>query len=146
MITKLIYFSLVGMLLFTGCATNNGPEYDGNSYNEIKKVDTGIVIKSRPVTIKDDGSGKFLGAVIGAVLGSTIGSNSGKTLAVLGGGLVGGYAGNEVGKSNALELTVELDDGETIVVVVKHNDIVAGDRVRIIKDGNKASQVDKINY
>ena len=146
MITKLVYFSLVSMLLLTGCARNNGPEYDGNSYSQIKKVDTGVVIKSRPVPIKDDGSGKFLGAVLGAVLGSTVGHNSGKTLAVLGGGLVGGYAGNEVGKSNALELTVELDDGKTVVVVVKHNNIVAGDRIRIIKDGNKASQVDKIDY
>ena len=146
MIAKLIYAPLVSILLFTGCATNSGPEYDGNSYSQIKKVDTGVVIKSRPVTIKDDGTGKFLGAVVGAVLGSTVGHNSGKTLAVLGGGLAGGYAGNEIGKSNALELTIELDSGETIVVVVKHNNIIAGDRVRVIKDGNKASQVDRINY
>ena len=145
MIKKIVLGLGVSLMLFTGCATNSGPEYDARSYKQIKKVDTGVVIQSRPVTIKDDGSGKFLGAVIGAVLGSTVGSNSGKTLAVLGGGLVGGYAGNEIGKSNALELTVELDNGETVVVVAKHNDIVAGDRVRIIKDGNKASQVYRIN-
>jgi len=146
MIKKIVLGLGVSLVLFSGCATNNGPEYDGRSYKQIKRVDTGVVLQSRPVTIKDDGTGKFLGAVIGAILGSTVGGNSGKTLAVLGGGLVGGYAGNEIGKANALELTIELDNGETIVVVAKHNDIIAGDRVRIIKDGNKASQVDRINY
>ena len=132
-------------LIFSGCATGSGPEYSGSNYNQIKKVDTGVVIESKGVIISDNGTGKFLGALIGAVLGSTVGSNSGKTLAMLGGGLAGGYAGSEIGKANALELTVNLDNGETIVVVAKHKGIVVGDRIRIIKDGNKVAQVRKIN-
>ena len=144
MLKQVFTGSVIAILLFSGCATNTGPEYDANSYSTVKRVQTGFVIESRPVTIKDDGTGKFLGAIVGAVLGSTIGHNSGKTLAVLGGGLIGGYAGNEVGKANASELTIELDNGEIVVVVTKVLDIVAGDRVRIVKDGNKASAVNKI--
>jgi outer membrane lipoprotein SlyB len=132
------------LLLFSGCATNEGPEYDGNSYNKVKRYETGIVLNVRPVVIKDDGSGKFFGAIIGTVLGSMVGQGNGRTLATLGGGLGGYYAGKEAGKANGEELTVELDYGENIVVVAKGNRFFKGDRVKMIKDGNKVVQVDLI--
>ena len=74
-------------ILFIGCATNEGPEYDGKNYNQIKRYEIGTVIAERPVVISDNGSGKFLGALIGAVLGSTIGS--GKFLGALIGAVLG---------------------------------------------------------
>ena len=136
---------LVLALFGSGCATNEGPEYSGNDYDQIKRFDIGKVIEARPVVISDNGTGKFLGAIIGVVLGSTVGKGSGTTLAMLGGGLAGGYAGSEIGKANATELTVVLDNGGNIVVVVKGKHIVVGDRVKIIKDGNRASEVSKID-
>ena len=144
MLKKILMGSSVVMLLLSGCASNTGPEYDANSYSQIKRIQTGVVLNSRLVTIKDDGSGKFIGAIVGAVLGSTVGSNTGTRLATVGGGLLGGLAGGEIGKANASELTIDLDTGETVVVVAKVVDIVAGDRVRVIKDGNKAATVDRI--
>lgn len=144
MLKKIFTVSAIAILLLSGCTTNSSPEYDAKDYNQIKTVQTGVVVDTKAVVIKDDGSGKFIGVIVGAVLGSTIGHNAGKTLAVLGGGLAGGYAGGELGKANATELTIKLDNGETIVVVAKVLDIVVGDKVRIIKDGNKASAVNKI--
>ena len=141
---KFIYMLLASMILFSGCATNTGPEYDGKNYAQIKRYDTGVVIKSRPVVITDDGSGKFFGALVGTVLGSLVGRSSGKTLAMLGGGIGGYYAGGEIAKANGEELTVELDNGENIVVVIKGNRFNAGDRVKIIKDGNSVAQVDAL--
>ncbi|EDZ62485.1 putative lipoprotein [Sulfurimonas gotlandica GD1] len=142
---KFLYILIAITLMISGCATNEGPEYDGRNYNQIKRYEIGTVITSKPVVIKDDGSGKFFGALIGTVLGSLVGSGAGKTLATLGGGLGGYYAGSEVGKANGEELSVELDSGEQVVIVIKGNRFVAGDRVKIIKDGNKVAQVDKIN-
>lgn len=142
---KIIYVSVATLLLLSGCATSGVPEYSGHDYNQIKKYDTGRVVEAKPVVISDDGTGTFLGAIIGGVVGSTMGRGAGNTLATLGGGLVGGYAGNQVGKANAMELTVDLDNGEHVVVVAKGVDIHTGDRVRIVKDGSKASQVYKIN-
>jgi len=139
------YIILISLTVFSGCATNQGPEYDGKNYNQIKRYKIGTVLNSRPVVITDDGTGKFFGALIGAVLGSLVGSGDGKTLATLGGGLGGYYAGSEIAKANGEELTVELDNGENIVVVIKGNRFKAGDRVKIIKDGNKVAQVDKIS-
>jgi len=142
---KYLYILLSATILVTGCANNGGPEYDGNSYNQIKRFDTGRVTKSRPVIITDSGVGKFLGAIVGVVLGSTMGKGNGTTLTMLGGGLIGGYAGSEIAKANAQELTIALDNGEDVVVVIKGKEIEVGDRVKIIKDGNKVAQVDRID-
>ena len=142
---KIASIAVVGLLAFGGCATNEGPTYDGNSYDQVKQYEIGTITKDRPVVITDDGSGKFLGAIIGAVLGSTIGSGNGQTLAALGGGLAGYYAGSEIGKANGDELTVQLDNGQHVVVVVKGKHLKVGDKVKIIRDGSKVAQVDKIN-
>lgn len=142
---KSLYSLVVALMVFGGCSTSTVPEYDGNSYAQIKRYEIGTVIESRPVLISDDGSGTFLGALIGAVVGSTMGRASGNTLATLGGGLAGAYVGKEVGKANASELTVELDNGEHIVVIAKGKEIFAGDRVKIIKDGNRVAQVRRID-
>jgi len=141
---KVVYISLVAVLMLSGCATNNGPEYDGNNYNQIKQQEIGTVQYARPVVVSDNGTGKFLGAIVGAVLGSTMGRGRGTTLTTLGGGLLGGYAGNQVNKANAYELTIKLDDGRTIVTVVKGKGYRAGDRVQIIRDGNRVAQVYRV--
>lgn len=142
---KFISASVVILLILTGCATNKGPEYSGQDYNQIKGYEIGVVQEVRPVVISDSGTGTFLGAIIGTVVGSTMGRGNGNTLATLAGGLIGGYAGNEIGKANAQELSVELESGDQIIVVAKGNNIAVGDRVKIIKDGNKVDQVYKID-
>jgi len=144
MLKQIVLTLSLSGLFFSGCATNNGPEYDANSYQNIKKYQIGTVIRARAVVIKDSGAGKFIGAIVGAVLGSTVGQGNGSTLAALGGGLAGSYAGNEIAKANATELTVELENGERVVVVAKGNNYAIGDRIQIVKDGNKASQVYRI--
>lgn len=132
-------------LLYSGCARQQGPEYDGRSYSQMKQVREGEVIEHRYVIVRDDGSGRFLGALIGAVLGSTMGGGEGKRLTLVGGAILGGVVGNEAGKANAEELTVALDNGRTVVVVVKgNNNFLVGDRVRIVKDGNTVASVQRI--
>lgn len=145
-IVSVVLISLLAMPFMSGCATNKGPEYSGTSYDEMKRITTGYVTAERPVVVKDAGGGTFLGALIGAVLGSTTGGGRGSVLMALGGGLVGGYAGSEIAKANAQELTVDLDTGETVVIVVKGANIYAiGDRIKIIKDGNKVADVQRLS-
>ena len=144
-ITSIIFLVLLTMPFMSGCATNDGPEYDGSSYENMKRIQVGTVASERPVTISDSGGGKFLGAIIGAVLGSTMGSGNGSVLMALGGGLAGGYAGSEINKADAQELTVDLNTGETVVIVVKGDDLyMPGDRIKIIKDGNKVANVERL--
>ncbi len=141
----LVASSLTAMLILTGCATNSGPEYSGDSYQQIKTYEIGTVQSVRPVVISDNGTGTFIGAIVGTVLGSMVGQGRGSTLATLAGGLGGAYAGSQAAKANASELSVKLDDGRDVVVVVKGKNFLVGDRVKIIKDGNRADQVYRIN-
>jgi len=142
---KILIASIASLaLVLGGCATNEGPTYDGGNYAQIKKYDVGTVLEDRPVVISDDGSGAFLGAIMGAVIGSTIGGGDGSTLASLAGGVGGYYAGKEIGKANGDELTVKLTNGQNIVIVVKGQHINVGDKIKIIRDGNKVAQVEKI--
>lgn len=142
---KMIYTSLAAVMFLGGCATNNGPEYDGSSYRQIKTYEIGTVQNVKPVVVSDDGAGTFIGAIVGTVLGSMVGQGRGSVLATLGGGLGGAYAGNQIGKANASELSVNLDNGGDIVVVVKGNDYRSGDRVKIIKHNGKVDQVYLVN-
>jgi len=141
---NIIALSVVVTLLLVGCADRGVPEYNGANYNVIKRYDVGTVIDERAVVISDDGSGGFFGSLIGAVVGSTIGRGRGSVLATLGGGIIGHYAGKEIEKANAQELTVQLDDGRNVVVVVKGREYRKGDRIKIIKDGNRVAQVERL--
>jgi outer membrane lipoprotein SlyB len=141
----LIFLSVISLLLFSGCTTNQGPLYDGKDYKKIKRYEIGTVTRSRPVVIDDDGSGSFVGALVGSVLGSLIGNNKGSILAMLGGGLGGHYVGSELGKANGEELSVELDDGEEVIIVLKGNRFLTGDRIKIIRDGDKVAQVERLS-
>ena len=140
-----IFTSIIVLFITTGCATNEGPEYNGATYQQIKRYEIGTVESIRPVVISDNGTGTFIGAIVGTVLGSTMGGGRGTALTTLAGGLGGSYVGSQVNKANAQELSVKLDNGEYIIVVSKGNNIFVGDRVKIIKEGNKVDQVYKIN-
>ena len=146
MIKKILISTSVAVLLLSGCATNEGPEYDGSSYKQIKRYEVGIVLENKPVVISDNGSGSFFGIIIGAVLGSTIGSGAGSTLASLGGGIAGYYAGKEIGKANGAELTVKLDNGEDIIVIVKGEGYEVNEKIQIIRSGGKVEQVRLFSY
>ena len=142
---KKILFSIgIITLMFSGCAKMyNSNEVSLNDVNRIYTYKRGIVTKVRGVVIKDDGSGTMIGAVTGAVLGSLIGKGKGNLLATLVGGATGFYVGNELGKANAKELYIKLNDGGEIVTIVKGVDINVGDRVRVVMDRNRVIRVER---
>lgn len=141
----LITVLAVSALLVTGCARHQGYEYDARTYSQVKELRTGTVIDHRYVMVRDDGKGSFFGALFGAILGSTIGAGEGRGLATIGGTIAGSMVGSELGRANAEELTIELDGGEVIVVVVKGgNAFLPGDRVRIVLDGYDVATVTRI--
>jgi len=145
MIKKILYVVLmffVGVFMFSGCATQGVDEVDANSVNYEMHYQTGVIEHIKPVAIKDNGTGSFVGAITGAILGSLVGHGRGSTLAALGGGLGGAYVGKEVAKANAQELTVILDNGESVVVVAKGKKFHIGQRVRIVKHSGRVSSVE----
>ena len=144
-IRNVVMIPLVSLALLTGCATNDGPSYEGNTYKNIRKVEVGVITHDRPIVIKDDGTGAFLGMLVGAVIGSQIGGSSdANTVGMIAGGVAGNYVGAEMGKANGDELKVKLTTGETVIVVVKGKHFKVGDKVQIIKDGEKVSQIELV--
>ncbi|ADN08519.1 glycine zipper 2TM domain-containing protein [Sulfurimonas autotrophica] len=139
---KFLVTVLLGSLFFSGCATRGLQEMDANSVNYEMSYQVGIVKRIKPVVIKDNGAGTFVGAITGAVLGSLVGKGRGNTLATLGGGLGGAYVGNQIGKANAQELSVALNDGRNVVVLAKGKDFYVGQRVRIVKHDGRVYSVE----
>jgi outer membrane lipoprotein SlyB len=142
---KKILIGFFVLLLFSGCTKMyNSNEVSLNELNTVLTYKTGVVEDVRKVVVKDDGSGLFVGAYTGTVLGSMFGRGKGNILSTLIGGLTGAFVGYEADKANAEELFIKLDNGRSVVVIVKGVDIQKGDRVRVIMNGNKVIRVEKL--
>ncbi|MDQ8203380.1 glycine zipper domain-containing protein [Pelagicoccus sp. SDUM812003] len=106
---------------------------------QVQRVDPGTVVATRTVEI--DGEATYLGqsggAIVGSAVGQSIGSGDGRILASAGGAVVGGIVGGmvekELSKKRAQELTISLDDGNTVVVIQELEDVgfIEGDRVNV---------------
>ncbi|NPA73828.1 MAG: glycine zipper 2TM domain-containing protein [Epsilonproteobacteria bacterium] len=140
--TKIILIALLA--IFAGCAKPGLQEVPAGSENTILHYERGVITNVRPVAIKDNGTGTFIGSIVGAVLGSTVGRGRGSVLASLAGGLGGAYVGSEVAKANAQELSVQLDDtGENVIVIAKGLRFKVGDHIKIVKKNRKIVEVVK---
>ncbi len=147
----LVMAALAGSLaVLAGCA-NDTASSSVYSYGQAQReqiVRLGTVESVRNVTIQQDrssGAGALAGGALGGVAANTIGGGSGRVLATIGGGLLGAMAGNAVegkmGKTEGLEITVRLDNGETRVVAQAADvPISTGQRVRLIS-GNGPTRV-----
>ncbi len=141
MIKLFIVIFAMGMLL-AGCASQGVTEVNPEDTAYLMRAEVGSIVAIKPVVIKDTGTGSFIGTLAGAVLGSTLGRGRGNALATLGGGLLGAYVGNEVGKANAQELSVDLDNGEHVVVIAKGNKFSVGQHVKIVLNGGRVVSVE----
>ena len=141
----IVLLTLIGIFAY-GCASSrSGRVYTRDQARVTHTVKTGTIEKVQLVRIEGTKTpvGVVAGGATGAVLGSTIGGGSGKTIATVVGAIVGGVAGSaveeKVTQKDGLEITVKLDNGETIVIVQEADeDLRAGMRVRVLSgsDGN----------
>ncbi len=141
---NIVAVSLVvpSLLMMTGCARNIGASnYAAGSVGESMTSYPGVIVSKRQVTIQDQDKlqdntlGMVAGGVGGGLIGSTIGQGKGSTLAAVGGAaagaLAGAYAQQELSKQNALEYTIQLDNG-TLKTVVQGLDINLAPGQRVI--------------
>lgn len=143
--TFLVASLLGSALLLSACANQSasGAVYSYDQAQREQIVRLGTVTSLRPVTIQSDhssGVGGIAGAAMGGVAGSTIGGGRGSVLASIGGALLGGLIGNkvenQVDKTRGVEITVQLDNGETRVVAqADDTPLSVGQRVRVISGG-----------
>ncbi|OUW17418.1 MAG: hypothetical protein CBD18_04710 [Opitutales bacterium TMED158] len=132
----------MALLVFaSGCATNSYDTVPSGAASTSQSIDMGTVISARTVKVEGTSSnlGTYGGGIMGSAVGSTIGRGDGRVLASAGGAVAGAIVGQKVEKALtaklAQEMTIELDDGRTVVVVQEMNDppFHSGDRVSVLE-------------
>ena len=131
-----------GLALVSGCATysTSGSSFPRYETRTAYDVEYGEVVATRIVEIEGDTSyiGVWGGAAVGHAVGGAV-SDGGDTrdVAQAVGGIAGAVAGEAIEKKitaeDGLEITVRLDNSNTIAVVQAHDELfVSGDRVRVL--------------
>ncbi|WP_286239343.1 glycine zipper 2TM domain-containing protein [Neptuniibacter halophilus] len=142
--------ALIGSVLLTGCVSNlSGTTYSRAEARQVQQVQYGVVQSAQPVVI--EGTSGFVGGATGAVVGgiaaSNIGGGRGKDIATVLGAVAGGVAGKQAEerftRAQGQEITVRLDNGNTVSVVQEVGEgplFSPGDRVRVLS-GRGAARV-----
>ena len=137
--------STIVLAALSACQTANPDVVSRNDAQRMETVQDATILSVRPVTI--DGSQSGLGGAAGAIAGGIAGSNVGgdRTSAIVGiaGALVGGVVGNvterAATKEDAVEILVQMRNGERRSIVQgKGADVLAaGDPVILTTSGGK---------
>ena len=139
---------LIGFIA-VGCASSmSGSTYSRDQAQKVQTVHEGEVIMVREVLIEGtkSGVGGLAGGVMGYALGSTIGGGSGKRVARAAGAVGGAAAGAAIEegatRQKGLEITVKLDNGETISIVQGADEkFDEGDLVRVLRRPDGSARV-----
>jgi outer membrane lipoprotein SlyB len=138
------------MLSLAGCKPDLSPNtYNAAAVQQANKVEQGVVVGVRQVTVKVAGTnGALAGAAAGGVVGSTVpGSSTGSALGAVGGSLIGGLIGSSAeraaGDTQAFEYIVRKQNGELVSVTQSDSTalalgqrvlVIAGSQARIVPD------------
>ncbi|MDD2662669.1 MAG: glycine zipper 2TM domain-containing protein [Dechloromonas sp.] len=132
---------LISAVLLAACASSkSGDVYSRDQARREMTVRNGVVESVRVVTLEGTKSqvGTTAGAVVGGVAGSSVGQGKGSVIAAVIGAVAGGVAGSAIEegatRKQALEITVNLDGGRSLVVVQEAlpGEFQPGDRVRVV--------------
>jgi outer membrane lipoprotein SlyB len=127
------------------CATSSPDVIQRGDAQRLSQVQDGTVLSIRPVTVdgSQSGLGAAAGGVVGGVAGSSVGGHrEGIAVGVLGavlGGVLGNAAERAGTRENAVEIIVQLRNGErrAIVQAQGNESLVPGDAVVLVTSGGK---------
>lgn len=136
---------VVGTLGVSGCASSRGGDvYSRDQARAAQTVTWGTVQAVRAVRIEGTRShvGTASGAAVGGLAGSSVGGGTGRAIATVGGAVLGGMAGaaaeEGITRTSGVEVTVAMDNGNTIAVVQEataNDSFAVGQRVRVLAGG-----------
>ena len=133
-----------------GCVPSSmsADSYSRTEARQVHRLEHGTVLLVRPVSIEGtkSGLGGIAGGALGVVVGSAFGGGSGQKIAEVAGGIAGAAGGavaeEGLTRQQGLELTVELANGEVIVVVQAADETFdPGDSVRVIRRAGGSARV-----
>lgn len=133
------------LLALSACSTTSPDVVQREDAQRLSQVQDATVLSSRPVTVDgtQSGIGGAAGGVTGAIAGSTVGGRrEGQVVGVIG-AVAGAVIGNAIERSStredALEIIVQLRNGERRAVVQARGDesFNSGDAVILVTTGGK---------
>jgi outer membrane lipoprotein SlyB len=135
----------LALALFAGCQTANPDVISRNDAQRMETVQDATILSIRPVTIdgSQSGLGGAAGAVAGGVAGASVGGNTTSALVGIAGAIVGGMVGNAAEraatKEDAVEILVQMHNGDRRSIVQgKGSEVLAaGDPVILTTTGGK---------
>lgn len=132
--------------LLVGCASTDPDLRPRQEAMRMAQVQDGTLLAVR--TVQLDGNQSGLGATVGTVAGAVSGSSVGgkresvvfATLGAVLGGVIGHAIERSAGRDTALELIVQLRNGERVAIVQSQGDerFQPGDAVMVITQGRNA--------
>ena len=140
---KLIIAVLLASL--GACATSSPDVIQRSEAQRLSQVQDGTVLSIRPVTVdgSQSGLGGTAGGVVGAVAGSSIGGHRDSIVGGVLGAVVGGVIGNAAERAgtreNAVEILIQLRNGERRAIVQAQGSEILnpGDAVVLVTTGGK---------
>jgi len=144
---KTVLAILFTTFLLHGCAKSlEGDVYSREEAQKTMNFRWGTIESTRPVVIEGDRSekGQLAGAIIGGMAGHGATNSSTQGLATAVGAVAGAIAGTmaeeKMSRTQGLEITLQMDDGQNLVIVqeVKSVDeFAAGQHVKVISGNGK---------
>jgi outer membrane lipoprotein SlyB len=137
--------SIAALGSLAACQTANPDVVNRYDAQRMSSVQDATVLSLRPVTLqgRDTGVGTIGGAVIGGIAGSNVGGPRTGGIVGIAGAIVGGLVGNAVERDatqqQAVEILVQLKNGErrSIVQGLGSDTFAAGDPVIMVTTGGR---------
>ena len=141
--TSVLALTLAAAL--AGCATSNPDVIQRQDTQRMAQIQDGTVLSVRPVVIEGNqsGAGAVVGGVVGGVAGSTVGGHREGAVVGLLAAVAGAMVGNAVERmgtrEEAVEVVVQLRNGErrSVVQAKGSETLIAGDEVVLVTTGGK---------
>lgn len=132
-------------LVLAGCSTANPDVVSRGDAQRLATVVDAVVLSTRPVVVEgtQSGVGATAGGVVGGVAGSSVGGRREAVAVGVIGAVVGGVVGNTVERAatreDALEILLQLKNGDRRVVVQAKGSesFEPGDAVLLVSSGGK---------
>ena len=133
------------LVVIAGCATSSPDVVSRNEAQRLSTVVDAVVLTSRPVVVdgNQSGLGATAGGVIGGVAGSSVGGSREAVAVGIIGALIGGVIGNAAERAStreeAVEILVQLRNGDrrSVVQAQAAEAFAPGDSVILVTTGGR---------
>lgn len=136
---------LLSVAALSACSTTSPDVISPRDAQRMSTVQDGTVLSTRPVTVEgsQSGGGAAAGGIIGGVAGSSVGGRRENIAVGVLGAVAGAVAGNAIERmgtrEQAVEILVQLQNGErrAVVQATGNETLQPGDAVILVTSGGK---------